>query len=266
MIRYNYSIIKLIADSVRNEIINVGVAVFHQNYTEVFVLQERDKLRCVSNSIHLEDIKKFAFNLSEFSTKMNKEDLLFFFSRGSIYLSGEGYFQVEYADQYKSKVAALMSRLVNMPVIQKQSKPRNSKVITRLKDVFKQENLISTNLSDIDHHKLVLNYPIDAEKGLKADMLLKNSVYHLTETIEFSQENLTKNLERAALKAVTISEAKNVFGNDLYSFIVYSLSYKDEQKNSAQIKLLSDYSTNLINLQDPISVSNYKDHIINAIS
>ena len=260
MIRYNYSIIKFIADPVRNENINVGLVVFHERFAEVFTLQNRDKLRAVTTSFHLEDLNKFAFHVSQMSSLVTKEDLLFLFSKGSLYLSGDGFFQIEYKEQYQNKISSLMDRLINPPNIQRAMRPRNSKVLTRLKEVFRQEkNLISTNLSDID-------YPIDVEKGLKADMLLKNSVYHLTETIEFSQDNLTKNLERAALKAVTISEAKTAFGPELKSFIVYSLNYKDEQKNTSQIKLLSDYSTNLINLEDPIAVSNYKTHIMNAIN
>lgn len=267
MIRYNYSIIKFIADPVRNENINVGLVVFHERFVEVFTLQNRDKLRAVTTSFHLEDLNKFAFNISQMSSQLTKEDLLFLFSKGPLYLSGDGYFQIEYKEQYQNKISNLMDRLINPPNIQRVIKSRNSKVLTRLKGVFSQEeNLISTNLSDIEHHKLVLNYPIDVEKGLKADMLLKNSVYHLTETIDFSQDNLTKNLERAALKAVTISEAKNAFGSELKSFIVYSLNYNDEQKNASQIKLLSDYSANLINLEDPVAVSNYKTHIMNAIN
>lgn len=267
MIRYNYSIIKFIADPVRNENINVGIVVFHEHFVEVFTLQNRDKLKAVTTSFHLEDLNEFAFNLAQMSSQLTKEDLLFLFSKGSLYLSGDGYFQIENKEQYQNKISNLMDRLINPPNIHRVIKPRNSKVLTRLKNIFGQEkNLISTNLSDIEHHKLVLNYPIDVEKGLKADMLLKNGVYHLTETIEFSQDNLTKNLERAALKVVTISEAKNVFGSELNSFIVYSLNYDDEQKNASQIKLLSDYSTNLINLEDPIAVSDYKTHIMNAIN
>ena len=41
MIRYNYSIIKFIADPVRNENINVGLVVFHERFAEVFTLQNR---------------------------------------------------------------------------------------------------------------------------------------------------------------------------------------------------------------------------------
>jgi len=61
-------------------------------------------------------------------------------------------------------------------------------------------------------------------------MLLKNSIYHLTETIEFSSDNIKeKNLERSALKALTISEAKNNF-EQVHSFLVYSLSAEEERK------------------------------------
>lgn len=264
--KYDYNLIRLTADKVRNETINVGIAVFKENYVETFILEDRAKLRAISNNIELEDLKKYAFSLSQASINFNKEDFLFLFSRGSLSLSGGGYFHIDHIEQYNNAVSNLMDRLVNPPPIHKLSKPKQSRIITRLKDIFKNDDLISNNLNDINHHKLVLGYPIDETKGLKADMLLKNSVYHLTETLEFSADNLVKNLERSALKALTITEAKNTFGNSLHSFIVYSLSATDEQKNASQIKLLENYTDNLINLEDKNAVSDYKDHIMNAIS
>lgn len=267
MIQYDYSLIRFYADKIRSEVINVGLAIFKENgYVDTFMLQDRAKLRAVSNSLEIEDLNKFGFLVSEASLKLKKEELLFFFSKGRLCLEEMGYFSIEYKEQYINKVSDLMEKLVSPPKTIKQIIPRTPKMITELKQIFnKYPNLISNNLSDIDNHKLILNYPIEDEKGLKADMLLKNGIYHLTETIDFSEVNVVKNLERSALKALTISEAKNKFSSDqLHSFIVYSLNHKDEERYMQQLNLLSSYATEMINLASNEDKSKYVNHILHA--
>ncbi|OZN49394.1 DUF3037 domain-containing protein [Gallibacterium anatis] len=264
MIKYHYSLIRLTADKVRNETINVGIAIFKDNYVDVHMLQDRQKLRVITNELQLEDLKAFAFNLSEVSLNIKRDDLQFLFSNTAMHLDGNGYFQIETEEQYKYKVADMLTRFVEPPLQIRNSKPRNSRIITQVKNLFSQyDNLISDDVADISNHKLILNYPIEDAKGLRADMLLKNSIYHLTETIEFSTDNIKKNLERSALKALTISEAKNSF-ESLHSFLVYSLSAEEERKNRQQLNLLSSYANELINLKDDYATSRYISHILQA--
>ncbi|MDU4895966.1 MAG: hypothetical protein E6X47_02935 [Haemophilus parainfluenzae] len=195
---------------------------------------------------------------------MNKEDILSIFSNGSMKLENSGYFYLDTIEQYQYKVSEMLEKLVEPPIPLKRQKPRTSRIITQVKNLFAHyDNLISDNLSDISNHKLILNYPIEDEKGLRADMLLKNSIYHLTETIEFSSDNIKKNLERSALKALTISEAKNNF-EQVHSFLVYSLSAEEERKNHQQLNLLSSYANDLINLEDSDAKSRYVSHILKA--
>nr|DAX41032.1 MAG TPA: Protein of unknown function (DUF3037) [Bacteriophage sp.] len=264
MIKYDYSLIRLTADKIKNEVINIGIAIFKDNFVDVFMLKDRQKLKTVTNDLEIEDLNKFAFNLTEMSFNMKKEDILSIFSNGSMKLENSGYFYLDTIDQYQYKVSEMLEKFVEPPTLLKRQKPRSSRIITQVKNLFAHyDNLISDNLSDISNHKLILNYPIEDEKGLRADMLLKNSIYHLTETIEFSSDNIKKNLERSALKALTISEAKNNF-EEVHSFLVYSLSAEEERKNRQQLNLLSSYANDLINLEDSDAKSRYVSHILKA--
>ena len=86
MIKYDYSLIRLTADKIKNEVINIGIAIFKDNFVDVFMLKDRQKLKTVTNDLEIEDLNKFAFNLTEMSFNMKKEDILSIFSNGSMKL------------------------------------------------------------------------------------------------------------------------------------------------------------------------------------
>jgi len=125
MIKYDYSLIRLTADKIKNEVINIGIAIFKDNFVDVFMLKDRQKLKTVTNDLEIEDLNKFAFNLTEMSFNMKKEDILSIFSNGSMKLENSGYFYLDTIEQYQYKVSEMLEKLVEPPTLLKRQKTKN---------------------------------------------------------------------------------------------------------------------------------------------
>lgn len=135
-----------------------------------------------------------------------------------------GTFTFNTEEEYQREVRAVMAESVNPPTLATANAApiarRRNVVRRKLRDHFRARGLWSRNDHDIEMHRVVEQFPISAAHGVIADFALRNSVMHITETIDFEiQSPRGKRLEAQA-KTFVLNEAVRVFGADTKRYVV----------------------------------------------
>jgi len=146
--------------------------------------------------------------------------------------------------EYQQQVSAVLAESVNPPSVAiANAAPvtrRRNVVRRKLRDQFKSRGLWSRKDDDIERHKVVESFPISAAHGLIADFALKNSVMHITETLDFEVQSFTAKRLEAQAKALVLNEAKRVFGEGTRRYVVAAGTANPDMRSS--VLLLADHA------------------------
>ncbi len=262
---FKYSLIRVTPNIEKGETINVGLIVYRDNEIDVRMLNSISKLKAIDKALNQDYLDELTGSLFDLSNMISDVQLLPNLFKGSLSLSDFGMFKIQTTESYESKITELMNRLVNP---HKQAHKRlKRKVFFDIKDTFIQQGIFSKNNEDLYHHKIIANYPISSEEGLVADFLLKNGKYHLTETIDFRSENIKRQMGEAAVSALTISKADEIYSNNIDSFLIYAAETITQEKTARQqIKLLEKHADHLINAFSKDDMNFYYEKMLNAAS
>lgn len=257
-----YSLVQFTPDRKRNETINIGLLVFLPSEVSVHICESIRKIRAVDGATSTNDLKSIESKLIKIFSSVRRDSAEFEsdfeFRRSmmpsSYQLSSLGYFSANNADEANLKINKLMADLV-IPPKPKMTRERGTRIITNLRNLFKNHNLFSESLDDILNHRVVQNFPISDRANLHADFALKNGVYHITETIDLGARDASMKFKEAGLKSFIMAKAKLELGNETKCYAVFSASAADEKDKSEAIELLSegsDYSFNLRSHRDMV--------------
>lgn len=262
---FKYSLIRITPNIEKGETINVGLIVYHDDDIDIRMINSISKLRAIEKKLDLDYLDDLSTSFFELSKSIDDVFLLPKLFKGSLSLSDFGMFTISENDSYEQSLNELMNRLVNPQ--KSQHKRLNRKIFFDIKDTFVKHGIFSKYDEDLYCHKIVANYPISSEEGLSADFLLKNGAYHLTETIDFRSENLKKQMGEAALSALTISKARELFDGNLDSFVIYAAEKTSQEKSAKlQINLLEKHTNHLINAFSKDDMNYYYEKMLNAAS
>lgn len=262
---YKYSLIRLTPSLEKGETINVGIIIYLDDKVDIRMLHSVSKLRAIDNVLSLDYLNELADSLFHLSQIVDDVRLIPRLFKGSMVLSDFGTFTLSENEGYEEKLNELMNRLVHP---HKKPYKRNTKrIFFDIKDKFNKQGILGKFEEDIYSHKVVANYPISQEEGLVADFLLKNGKYHLTETIDFRNENPKKRMGDAAISALTINKAQEIYYNNIDSFVIYAAETTAQENNAKQqLKLLEKYSDHLINAFSREDMLVYYEKMMNAAS
>lgn len=260
---YRYSLIRLTPNFEKGETINVGLVVYLNQGIDVRIINSESKLKAIDTNLDLHYLNDLTDSLIHLSELVEDVELLPKLFKGSLSLSSFGMFSVSSNETYDDKIKNLMDRLINPH--KKKYKRVKRNIFFDIKEVFKKQGILGQSESDIFNHKVVTNFTISHDEGLVADFLLKNGKYHLTETIDFRAENIKKQMGEAAVSAITISKANEVYLNNIDSFVIYAAeTIAQEQSARKQLNLLEKHCDNLINSYSKSDMDFYYDRMLNA--
>ncbi|MCY1528906.1 hypothetical protein D9M68_640290 [compost metagenome] len=234
------------------------------NVVAVYLCESIRKIRAVDGATSTNDLKTVETRLSKIfgSVRRDAENFEsdFEFRRSmmpsSYQLSSLGFFSAANHDEASLKVNKLMADLV-IPPKPKMTRERGARIITNLRNLFRNHNLFSESLDDILNHRVVEKFPISERANLHADFALKNGVYHITETIDLGTKDASVKFKEAGLKSFIMAKAKLELGNETKCYAVYSASAADEKDKSEAIELLSEGSDYSFNLRSQKDMMNY---------
>ena len=261
---YKYSIIRITPNPVRAETINVGLVVMKPSGPDVRVIENPSKLKAITNDFGLEALENSQKQLEKILTSGLSIEQASLFFQGSFALSSTGTFHAASEREYELKINELNKLFITPERAKRRVEVSQKRIITELKDRFEKEGVMGKDLRDISEHKVVQGYPLSESEGLYAELLLKNGIFHLTETLDLRISNNRQKMGESAFKAVTINAAKSIWQNNVKTFVVFAADMPQEKAHSQQLNLVGGYADNVFNLLSNDDMATYYDHMLVA--
>lgn len=268
MNNYTYSLIRYVPNPLRGEMVNIGLVVFSKKL-DIRLLKSATKIRMLDNETSIADLRKLETNLLELSAFNESQSydslhsIVSCFS-SSIILSKPATFSISHISQYDAKVSNLFDVLVK-PYAVREPVTRNSRLVTSLKRKFASIDILASDPSELDEHKIVSNYVLNQSTGISVDFMLKNGKYHLTEVIDYDVVDKKGKFKETTMKLMTFVEGQKSLDGETASYFVYSASSKTENEVAQQINLAENYSTNIFNMASKQDEAEYFQIIQDAV-
>lgn len=265
MTTYKYSIIRITPNPVRAESINVGFVITSPSgVADVRVLDSFSKIKAVTNDYSMDKLEALKVQLEKMLTNCLTIEQASEFFQGSIVLSSVGTFTAIDTIEYENNVNNINKLYISPIKSSKRTQVTQKRIITELKDEFERFGIMGKNVNEIHNHKVVQGYPLSEADGLYAELLLKNGVYHLTETLDFRSSNLKQKMGDTAVKAITMNTAKSVWKEEVNTLLVYAAEASQERTYAQQINLVNGYADKMFNLLSKSDMSTYFEHMMKA--
>ncbi|MBT0725445.1 DUF3037 domain-containing protein [Rosenbergiella sp. S61] len=264
MITYNYSIIRITPNPVRSESVNIGMVVVTPTGPDVRVLESVNKIRAISKEFGTNELERLKSKLETLlSDRLTLAEAVNLF-QGSINLSEIGTFNASNDFEYEEAVDKINFTFITPEKAKKKTVVSQKRIITELKSQFSRYGIMGKNIDDIYNHKVVQNYPLSHDQGLYAELILKNGIYHLTETLDLRVADIKQKTGESAFKAITMNAARNLWNKEVNTILVYAADFSTERVNSQQLALASSYSDKTFNLLSNEDMGHYFNHMLSA--
>jgi hypothetical protein len=259
MIWFDYSLIKYLPDPKRGEIINIGIVVFRQSGVDIRLLSNASKIRMFDGNTNFTELSKLGSSISEICGHDKSAEYQFkrlkAFGTG-VYVSDMSSFSISNIGKYDSFVDDLFNKLVK-PYSGREPTKGNSRFFTRTRNEFKKLNILATDSSEINQHKIVPHFPIDSNSGLEADFMLKNGKYHMSELIDFNVVDTQQKFKETSLKTMTFITGRRVLENNMGCYFVYSASASKDKEIIPHLNLAEDNCDKMFNLDSVDEKASY---------
>lgn len=248
--RYDYTLLRLIPDASRGEVVNIGLAVFRPDGVDVRITPNLNKARALSAWVNPEHLRSLPEAIPTAINKLPSLEMKLFALQGlfaPVTIDGiNGAFFASHVDDYEHQVDSTMSAYITPePRHQRIHRIGASRLHTDLRTWFLRNQLLGKASEEIARHKIIQNYPVNSSAGIFAEFALKNGVYRITETVDFRVKDVgSHKSNEAAAKAMTLIEAKAALGNDTERYAI--IAAHDYAHVQAQINLLGRHASHVL--------------------
>lgn len=248
--RYDYSLLRLIPDASRGEVVNIGVVVFGEAGVDVRITPNLNKARALSAWVNPEHLRSLPRAIPTALDKLNSLAMQLFALQGlfsPVTVDGlDGSFFADHTDEYEAQVETTLAAYVTPePKTRRVGRTGTGRLYFDLRTWFARNQLLGRNTEEIREHKIVTHYPVNASAGIYAEFALKNGVYRITETIDFRVKDVgSHKANEAAAKAMTLIEARSALGNDTERYAIVAAN--EYSKVQAQINLLGRHANHVL--------------------
>lgn len=253
---YKFSVIKFEAHPVRDEKLNVGIAVVRNRELDVRLTKKLTKLQSISAALDLDALREslldlpqlYEFILGECSSK--DFDVIGELSKfATCNLVPGGKFVAQTDAEYEFRVNRLLSDIVEPEKgrLVRRTKRRSkvkSKIERRLKDI----GILGKQGDSLESHRIIPNHEIT--DGVEADLLLRNGSYHVLETVDIIQDSATsdKVFKEVGKTTIVFENAKMIYGRDqTVPRLIYQASAELEDKAAPALAALNHQGIELVN-------------------
>jgi hypothetical protein len=217
---YNFCVVQFPAHPIREERLNLALAIFCDGTLDVRPARRLDKLKAISAALDLDAVRDSVCQLSEIdafvraSGETSPQDRLReLASFASFEFSSLGEFLAPNADAYETTVSELLQRLVEPePAPTPRANKKPTRLLRALKTVLRTQRILAKKGEGLDTHRVVANHQI--AEGLTADLLLKNGAMHVVEAVDASSDDmpLRRMISDVAVSALVFERARMTFG------------------------------------------------------
>jgi hypothetical protein len=227
-----YSLLMMRPDTERLDVLCVGLAARDaEGAWHIATLPRPEKLLAVAPS-GADRLPRLEANLRDYLADCDSFEAarqLLSRTRGALELHEfEGAFAYTDLADFEAQVNAIMRESVLPPEAAAAPRARVHRVRphtrARLRRQFESMGILARHADEISDHKVVRNFPVSLEHGLTAEFALRNSVMHITETVDFDVADTSvrgKTFEAQA-KCLIMRAARDAFGSDTQCYVIVS--------------------------------------------
>lgn len=264
-----YSLLVIFPVPERMDRIVVGVVVHSSLGWDISLSSDHTKVLALDPNFSIPTLGRIGNTLREIAVSSKKLDdfrSLINLMGGSVQVdSFEGRFAFEDEASYNDQLNRIMAESVVAPskLIDSGAKRDRSQLKANLKRQFTRLGVFGENSDDINSHKVIARYPIQADQGLFADFALKNSVMHVTETIDFTMATSAYTAKRyeAQAKCLVLKAASDICGPDTRKYVV--VAGGNTRNAESALRLLSA-NAEMFQFENAIDMTRYIDTINSA--
>jgi hypothetical protein len=267
---FDFAVVKIVPDPLRDEALNAAVVVLLPDGLEVHVAPNPERLRAIAPAFTSEVLDHLASALRNVDQKSaSTTDRLGILRRlPGVLISEPGTLQSENDAELRSHISGLVNRLLS-PVRLPLQKPtvKTTALIRELAKVFRREKLLGHDEDALKQHKIIRNHPISPDGSIKADFVAKNSAYHVTETVDLRTpgELTMVRVKDIAVAAVTLDEAKRKLGRRTQRYFVYAATSAEERRARGFLDVAEHHAEHVFNYSSHDDRSHYLDFMLSAL-
>jgi len=263
-----YSLITIRPNFERLDVVVCGVAAHAGENWHILFSDEPEKILAVNPNFEFRLFSEFKVRLKELAEGCDGLDQL----RLVVKLIGSalqvdqfiGRFNWASSAEIVDQLHRIMSESVDPPERTKSLEKKNHSLLrSRLKQQFLSLGLLGKTVSDINDHKVVSRYPIEASQGLFADFALKNSVMHITATLDFttSEQAYTAKKYETQAKCLVLKAAEEICGPKTKKYVIVAGA---DKKNSNSALNLLRANAKVYDFEDTSNMAEYLEAIQRA--
>lgn len=251
---YDFAVIRLAPGDARDERLNIGALVFKQDGLDIRLTRRLEKVRAISAALDqrtLQDVIGQFSTIDQFARESGCQDGVSrhrMLSRiGILSLSGLGKVDATPA-LYEERLESILRNLVEPEPQAKRIREKRSSLLTQVKKAFQQERVMARKGETLEDHRILPRFEVG--EGLVADLVLKNGVYHVVETVDVSRDDdsLRKAIGEIGISSLTLESARLRFGKQqTKARLVYSASAYTERHAKAALDAAVSQGCELIN-------------------
>jgi hypothetical protein len=250
---YKFAVLRLSPIGSRDERLNIGVAVFQENFLDLRIAKRLEKVKSISNAIDVTVLRSLVDNLKKIDSFSldrgeNVESRRLELSMVSpISLSKLGQFTAYDLSSYERRLETIFTELVDPEQAPFKPKVKRSKILSQMKSLFKQEGVLAQKDDTIDSHRIITRFEIDT--GLVADMALKNGAMHIVETVNAigDEQSIRKVIGEIGVAALVLERSRMKFGIATKAKLVYDASVEIENFGMAALQAAENQGAELVN-------------------
>jgi hypothetical protein len=124
---------------------------------------------------------------------------------------------------------------------------KKTRLFSEIKLAFKKQRVLASKEEGLDSRRIVAGHEVN--EGLFADLILKNSVYHVVQTVETSgdENSVRRSISGIAVSALVLESARMKYGPETNSRIVYQASAMLERFARPSLDAAQHQGAELIN-------------------
>jgi len=252
---FKYCVLRFRPDVRRGETVNIGIAVFLHGRLDVHLGDSFAKAQALVPGLSFDSLATLPARLNEIARDSeNPEEIHALLQRfGPVTAGPLGTIEIHSDEQYEHAVARLLIDFVFAPRSLIRPRARPGRLKGTIKQLFAGAGVLGSKIEDIENHKVVCGYPVSEPENLFADFAFKNGVYRFAQIVDLNvgQSSLASKFKDCCEKAVVLDKAKRAFGSDSRRVVLFSARDQGESTVDAALNLLSDYSSTLLNADNP---------------
>lgn len=260
---YHYVVLRLAADDLRGEVINVGLVLFNEKQPHRIVMMATlNKLRAIDASWNTQRLAAWSNNVSKIveNQRSAQSCVQTLGAFGFCDPKAVGVFHAE----SEAEVSKMLTELKHTYVSSTQSaeKPKREKrtrLQTALREQFKKMHVLGDTVDDIAEHLVVANVPVNGHPELKADFVYKNGTYRITQTIDYhvAPDSLHNKLMEACVKSTAAELAFKNYGPSTKRLAVLDIPPEFADAADTHVDLLYAQGFEVFHFNDNASMADY---------